>query len=243
MALQRRRVDTSVSTAISSAETTLEVVAKKLPQIPEQTGFLLKSFKIDKNHFLSKDIDGYYRSDYYGYKKEGNPDYLVMLKNDFRDRTYCLKEGAELLLDGDRLRQELRSLLSIFDNNAMISIVPRSKANLLDNQRLFYFTIKYIVKRFFKENDGTDYIIRYKDTKTTHLNKSGYGGEGDLPYPGISKDTCIFSEDIKGKNIILIDDLYTKTINIIEDMVQSLLDHGAKNVIVFTIGYTVFKQR
>ena len=41
---------------------------------------------------------------------------------------------------------------------------------------------------------------------------------------------------IKGKNILLIDDLYTKSININEDMIQALLDNGAKSVIFYSIG-------
>ena len=31
-----------------------------------------------------------------------------------------------------------------------------------------------------------------------------------MPYIGITKDTCTISEKVKGKHILLIDDIYTK---------------------------------
>ncbi len=74
------------------------------------------------------------------------------------------------------------------------------------------------------------------------MNKSGYGGDGEMPYPGITKDTCIISENIRGKDILLIDDLYTKTINIDEDAIQALLDYGAKSVVFYAVGKTVTKS-
>ena len=88
-------------------------------------------------------------------------------------------------------------------------------------------------------SDGTNYIIRHTDTRTTHMDKSGYGGDGDLPYPGITKDTCNISSEIKGKDILLIDDLYTKTVNIDEDAIQALLDNGASSVVFYAIGKTL----
>ena len=56
----------------------------------------------------------------------------------------------------------------------------------------------------------------------------GYGGEGNLPYPGITKDTCTISDKVRGKDILLIDDLYTASVNIDEDAIQALFDNGGK---------------
>ena len=41
----------------------------------------------------------------------------------------------------------------------------------------------------------------------------------------------------KKRNILLIDDLYTYSINIDEDMIQALYDNGANKVIFYSIGY------
>ena len=89
--------------------------------------------------------------------------------------------------------------------------------------------------------DGTNYIVRHTNTKTTHLRKpiEGFENDGPKPYPGISYDTCNFSNSINGKDILLIDDIYTKTVNIDEDMLQSLLDLGANSVSFYAIGKTI----
>ncbi|MBD3831518.1 MAG: hypothetical protein IE890_13680 [Arcobacter sp.] len=91
--------------------------------------------------------------------------------------------------------------------------------------------------------DGSDYIIRHTDTKTTHLAHSPraaqYAGNGDMPYPGITKDTCHLSNNIRGKKILLIDDIYTAGVNIDEDAIQALLDSGARFVTFYAVGKTV----
>ena len=60
-----------------------------------------------------------------------------------------------------------------------------------------------------------------------------------MPYAGITNDTCTLSDSIVGKNILLIDDLYTKTINIDEDCLQALIDKGAKQVYFYSVGKTI----
>jgi predicted amidophosphoribosyltransferase len=42
-----------------------------------------------------------------------------------------------------------------------------------------------------------------------------------------------------GKDILLIDDVYTCSINIDEDAIQALYDNGANSVIFYAIGKTV----
>ena len=86
---------------------------------------------------------------------------------------------------------------------------------------------------------GGTYIIRSVNTRTTHLDKLGGGGDGDTPYPGITKTTCTISDEIKGKDILLIDDVYTKDVGIDEDAIQALFDHGAKSVIFYSVGKTL----
>jgi phosphoribosylpyrophosphate synthetase len=70
------------------------------------------------------------------------------------------------------------------------------------------------------------------------MNRSGYGGDGDMPYVGITKATCKISSDVRGKDILLIDDIYTKGVNIDEDAIQALLDNGAKSVIFYAVAKT-----
>lgn len=86
--------------------------------------------------------------------------------------------------------------------------------------------------------NATEAIKRVKDTKTTH-NWRLENNTGNLPYVGITKDTCsVDINSIKGKNIILIDDIYTEGVNVAEDCIKFLFDLGAKNVILYTIAKT-----
>lgn len=56
-----------------------------------------------------------------------------------------------------------------------------------------------------------------------------------MPYPGIAEKTCSFDETLlHDKNIVLIDDVYTKTTNIDEDIIEALYNHGAKRVIFYS---------
>lgn len=56
-----------------------------------------------------------------------------------------------------------------------------------------------------------------------------------MPYVGITHDTCNISEEVDGKDILLIDDIYTKDVNIDEDAIQALYDKGAKSVTFYSI--------
>ena len=62
----------------------------------------------------------------------------------------------------------------------------------------------------------------------------------EMPLPATTrKDTCrVDLSKIKGKNIILVDDIYTEGVNVIEDCTQYLFDLGAKSVILYVTAKT-----
>ena len=68
----------------------------------------------------------------------------------------------------------------------------------------------------------------------------GFVNDGLAPYPGISLDTCTFSNNVNGRDILLIDDIYTRTVNIDEDMLQTLINLGANSISFYAIGKTIF---
>ena len=202
----------------------------------------MKKFTIYSNEYLSKKIQGYYHEDYHGggnWKIEGTIENIVVtLKNTYGKESNPILNRA---LQG--LSRILYDDLYSFQKDLTICIIPRSKAEKTysPSQLLFKKLIKYFIKRL-NFNDGSDYIIRHTNTRTTHMNRSGHGGDGDMPYIGISQDTCYISQNVKGKNILLIDDLYTKTVNIDEDMIQALLNSGAKSVKFYAVGKTVYEH-
>ncbi|MCF6205161.1 MAG: hypothetical protein L3J59_16105 [Methylococcaceae bacterium] len=64
-----------------------------------------------------------------------------------------------------------------------------------------------------------------------------------MPYKGITNDTCHISDNVRGRTIILIDDIYTGGVNIDEDAIQALLDKGARSVYFYAIGKTARRRQ
>lgn len=199
----------------------------------------MKKFTINDNQYLKCNIISYYHTDYTGYRNPSNPDYINDLKNTFNNYP---KEKLQNAIN--QLYNVLKNDLSNFSNDNTICIIPRSKAEntYSYNQLLF----KKVVQQLIAElgfQDGSNYITRHTDTKTTHLAHSPraaqYAGNGSMPYPGITKETCSISNDVKGKKILLLDDIYTAGVNIDEDAIQALIDCGARFVTFYAVGKTV----
>lgn len=198
----------------------------------------MNEFTITPNDFLKKSTQAYYRYDYTTYGTEGNPDFINHLKNQFGNTNASTLQNAFNELK-KVIEEDLHKIKSIH-SDLTICVIPRSKIDgyYSDNQKLFRRVISSVVNKFGSLTDGTNYIIRQINTRTTHMNKSGYGGDGDMPYVGITKATCSISNDVHGKNILLIDDIYTKGVNIDEDAIQALLDTGANSVIFYAVAKT-----
>lgn len=166
---------------------------------------------------------------------------ITTLKNQFGDTSLeHLERTSEDMLDV--LKRDLPLILRLSGKEELtICAIPRSKAesSYLPEQLFLKKTIKAYATDQDGFHDGTDYIIRHTDTKTTHMSKTSYGGTGDMPYPGITKATCSISEEVRGRDILLIDDLYTEGVNIDEDAIQALLDNGAESVIFYSLGKTL----
>lgn len=210
----------------------------------------LKEFSIETNRFLKQKIKGFYRRDYFSggnWDKEGKIEFaLWSLKND----TGCKNHHKEYLATAYKIIKNILSkdLFELKYNKKIaiplvICVVPRAKEGFLYNedQLLFRKIVSDVVDKLnnddlFSDTDlinGTKYLVRHTSTQTTHLKD-----EGIPPYIGITKDTCYISDNVIGKDILLIDDIYTKSINIIEDAIQALLDKGARSVHFYAIGKT-----
>jgi hypothetical protein len=210
----------------------------------------MNKFIIEPNLYLRKSITAFYHSDYYGggnWKSPGTIENMICtLKNDIT--TYpdsVLQEAVNKLFN--ILRTDLPQIqkeTGIY--NLTVCVVPRAKAEnkYRADQLLFKKTVGHVVNQFEGFLNGTNFIIRHTDTQTTHLRHgiSG-GGNGPAPYPGITKDTCTISRGVIGQDILLIDDLYTKSVNIDEDAIQALLDKGANSVIFYSVGKTKLRNQ
>ena len=164
--------------------------------------------------FLKSDISAYYHDDYHS----GDPSYrstlgtveniITTLKNQFGDTGIdLLQRTSEDMLD--ILKRDLPLILRMSGKEELtICVIPRSKAerSYLPTQLFLKKTIKAYATDQDGFHDGTDYIIRHTDTKTTHMGKTSYGGTRDMPYPGITKATCSISEEVRRRDILLTDD-------------------------------------
>lgn len=189
----------------------------------------------------------YYRS---GSKEPNHPQYLNTLKNDHRQQSKENLESAccDLL---ERLDSDLPKIISFCNEPLTICTIPRAKKekSYPQDKLLFRKTIQVFLSQTGYQNiveDGTMYILRHEDTRTTHLGQGilapGDPTGGDCPYWGIANDTCTFSPALKDKNILLIDDIYTEEVNIDEDFILTLQDKGVKSVTLYTIAYTYNRQ-
>ncbi|MCL2630403.1 MAG: hypothetical protein FWD49_02620 [Firmicutes bacterium] len=203
----------------------------------------MKVFIIKENHYLNKDIVGFYRSDYVGYQKEGNPDFINKLKNMTRVNGE-LDLIEEFVTVAKILTEDLGKLTNIPNYaGSAICAVPRSKADCSyhKSQLLFKKALASVADSLNCEN-CTDAIKRVSDTKTTH-NWRLKNNKGSAPYKGITKDTCkINSKAFKEKNVILVDDIYTDGVHVVDDCIQTLLDLGAKNVLLYVVAKTLNKS-
>ena len=197
----------------------------------------MKKFTIKANKYLDRDIQGFYNCEYIGYHKTGNPDFINHLKN-------MTKQHSELDLVKDFIAVYQKSAKDIEEitqgkTNYVICVIPRSKAekHYAVCQLMFKKAISSVADNLGLEN-GVDAIKRVKDTKTTHDWRLEHN-TGDMPYKDITLDTCEIKKNaINGKNIILVDDIYTENINVAEDCIQTLLNLGAKDVILYVIAKT-----
>lgn len=201
-----------------------------------------KEFIIERNNFLKSNTIGYYHQIYTGFRQPGNPDFLNTLKNTFDSEPHKnLIEARDKVIE--ILKDDLPQIIKEQSmSNCMLVCVPRAKSikSFSNSQLMFKEAIKIAANNIPGAIDGTDCIIRVVNTRTTHLgNASGIPNDGDKPYPGITVATCEINKTrIMNQNIILIDDIYTRNVNIDEDCIQALLDNGANKVIFYSIGYT-----
>jgi hypothetical protein len=205
----------------------------------------MESFTITSNRFLSRNIQAFYHTDFGGVDLPNNPNYLYKLKNDPHHNwtEFRIQEAQQQLLRV--LLNDLPSVIAQVNTSPLtVCVVPRAKADntYRQNQLLFKATVRNAVTRLGNNFiDGTSFIVRHTNTKTTHLRRpmEGFVNDGQEPYPGISLDTCNFSNNINGRDILLIDDIYTRTVNIDEDMIQALITNGANSVTFYAIGNTI----
>lgn len=114
---------------------------------------------------------------------------------------------------------------------------------MAESQMHFQISVSVACDYLNSIENGTSTIVRKIDTATTHLARSSAKNDGPMPYPGITNDTCYIDKSkIYGREVLLIDDIYTRYCNIDEDCIQALLSYGAKRVVFYSVAYTKIQE-
>jgi hypothetical protein len=126
-------------------------------------------------------------------------------------------------------------------NKMLVCMVPRAKKmnEYRPDQLYFRQMLNNAVNSLNCFENGIDCITRISNTKTTHARFDNAVGQGPSPHAGITLKTCQISEKVKGRDILLVDDVYTPSVNIDEDCIQALLDSGANSVTFYSVAKTI----
>jgi hypothetical protein len=207
-------------------------------------GGAMNNFTLEANQFLNRDVVGYFNADFHGVDHPENPNFLYKFKNDPHHNwgQHDLRSAVDAL--NKVIRNDFPEILrQVKLDHLTVCVVPRAKADntYRPDQLLFRATIGAYAGSTTGFRDGSTFIIRHTNTRTTHLRRpvDGFENDGRMPYPGIARDTCHFSSQIRGSHILLVDDIYTRTVNINEDMIQALFDNGACSIVFYAVGNTV----
>lgn len=224
----------------------------------------MNCFYMTPSGYLSQQVIGYHHQYYLGYNQPGNPDFINVLKNTYnKTGEGALEEAKNSVVK--ILSQDIPQIMRLNRlDQCMCVCIPRAKAEdtYTDKQLFFKRAVSeaadFLRMYGYGVENGSHVFLRHTNTCTTHLSKAKYQGrkarwgdrtididvnDGNMPYPGITRDTCWIHEQVRGKNVILIDDIYTPGVGIDEDAAQALLEMGAKRVILYTIGFTDFRRR
>ena len=79
----------------------------------------MNQYTIVKNEYLNRDIKAFYRCEYYGLNKPGNPNYLNILKNTFGNE-YASKLLAAKNSVQFNLANEFSSILSNIEDENIV---------------------------------------------------------------------------------------------------------------------------
>lgn len=207
--------------------------------------YILKPFTIYKSkpydpatgyHLTRCHVPAFYHFDYL----RGHLTFINILKAEHGESDDYIEYASRLLRS--ILYEDIPQIYHLLgDKELVVCGIPRSKtkSSYSENQLRFNSTLSLAVQQmsaYYNLIDGGEYIIRHTDTPTTHLLHKDV--EHVVVPVGITKDTCTIAPEIKDKDILLIDDIYTASVNIDEDAIQALYDNGARSVTFYAIART-----
>lgn len=160
-------------------------------------------------------------------KNRGELAWLTSDLVDARKGVWAFKDGRNFLWAGQKLIQLIQSL-ELPGEPCLVVPVPASKIDRTKARRLDELT-KLVCEKCAGLNNGSSVIQRFQDVESKHLSESRGRGLKGLYFDAAS---------IVGADILLFDDVVTQGHTLL-DLVELLLNMGAKQVMAVTLARTV----
>ncbi len=119
----------------------------------------MKQFQINVNNYLARPTKAFFRVQYLGMGRPGNPDYLNDLKNTFNSFPMNKLQNAAQDLHNVLCEDLLQISESLGLSSVVACIVPRAKSenSYHANQKLFRTTVQGVIPHISGMIDGTNY--------------------------------------------------------------------------------------
>lgn len=125
----------------------------------------MKKFKVESNSYLDRTINAYYNTEYLGYRKNGNPDYINHLKNMSNNKSELelVEPFIEVYQNAQRDIEKIIEIERL--NSPGVLVMPRSKTekSYHRSQLLFKKAIASACVSLDKCIDATSVIVRVKN--------------------------------------------------------------------------------
>lgn len=212
----------------------------------------LRLRKLRACEYLNRDANCFYVLDYLRYGNPDNPQFILDLKNTYNSVSLPVLQAAKQTARDIIVRWTPEIMRRMNLSACSMVCVPRSKAfDTYTPNQMFLLCAVHEAAQLLAGHGVTNAaaaIRRTVSTRTTHLRADTErvmpGGRrerntGDAPYPGITWRTCLIDPAaVRGRTVLLVDDIYTGGVHIDEDCIQALYNAGAENVVLFALSCT-----
>ncbi|KUF41650.1 hypothetical protein AS361_17495 [Myroides marinus] len=220
--LSLKKVVSQQTTKVFELEELKKIIQQYLRQLPKP----ITSIKTKK--YQGYTFDYYSCFTYFSKNKYSslipNNSYI----NHFTQELYKFKDGKTTLFH-TLIAELIKQTQHIENKNLVFCIIPASTHN---NNIIRYQNFCNYISNYLKITDGYNFITREVEKEKSSI----VGKTNTDPLIGIALDPSL-----KGKNIILFDDVITRGESIAKINVL-LLKHGVKSVTNFTLAHTFFGE-
>lgn len=229
----------------------------------------IKGLPISTAYDLSPSVDAYTSCTYTGYRNPDNPGFINTLKNDKNEEPcdifldFGIPSVFQVALSvAYKLHSEIALPGIMRDKgwtDAVVCHVPRAKCfkHYTRRQLHLFDALRWAIEEVnsstsYKIEDGIDYLWRRRNRPTSHAHTANSPNENWLFFldkesmvidPNLSYEESlgINTEALRGKKVILVDDIYTQGVSIDEMTISEISRRAGvplSDIVLYTLAYT-----